>query len=72
MKLTKSFGDKFSFKDFAEMCKSGEFIDYDGFGYFGTDEGESEIKTQPSSFANQIKLNPSLLKEYTCVWWYNR
>lgn len=72
MSLRKSSGNKFPFKDFAEMCKSGGFIDYDGHGYFGTDEGESEIQTQPSSFAGQIKLNPSLVKEYTCVWWYNR
>ena len=54
------------------MCKSGGFIDYDGHGYFGTDEGQSEIKTRPSIFAGQIKLNPALLQEYTCVWWYNK
>jgi len=69
--MRKPLGDKFSFEDFAKMCRSGGFIDYDGFGYFGTDTEESEIKTSPSIFRGQIKLNPALVQKYTCIWWYN-
>jgi len=64
-KLT-DFGDLFTVEEFIELCKSGGFIDYDGFGYpVKNKKMNSDFIIFPSEFEN-------IPKDATHIIWYNR
>lgn len=60
-------GGKMTLKDFIEACKSGCFIDYDGYGYYGTDT--EELKNLGEVYLSQYR---KLDKTQTHIYWYNR
>ena len=60
-------GDLMTIGEWREQCALGNFIDYDGFGYLGTETEKSKIQVWPS-IANETALLP----QYTHIWWYNR
>ncbi len=67
MKTPDGSGDLFSVKEFHSMLKSGELIDDDGFGNYGSETERS----------NQIvPMDPAWFlfskQKHTHVWWYNR
>ena len=63
-------GDLFTIEEFIEDCKSGGFIDYDGYGNFANlTQYEPSIDVYPSKLlANKIKV-PTWA---THILWYNR
>ena len=58
-------------KEFIEYCKNGNFIDYDGFGYYSNSrivhEDNDELRVYPSLITGGI-----IKHEYKYVHWYNR
>ena len=58
---------KYTVAQWIEECDNGNLIDYDGFGYLGTETEESKIKIFPSQ-----RILVSVYLEYTHVWWYNK
>lgn len=58
--------DKYLIAEWRKECNEGNFIDYDGFGYLGTETKESDVRIYPSE-----KAMISLYPQYTHVWWYN-
>lgn len=58
-------------KEFIEDCKNGNFIDYDGFGYYSNSrivhEDNDELRVYPSQITGGI-----IKHEYKYVHWYNR
>ena len=58
-------------KEFIEDCKNGNFIDYDGFGYYSNSrivhKDNDELRVYPSQITGGI-----IKSEYKYVHWYNR
>ena len=70
MKPISKDSDVYAIKEFIEMCQSGFFIDYDGFGLYAT---ETEVTEFPSGIVkpsdimkNNINLN------YSHIVWFNK
>lgn len=61
------YGDVMSLANFIECVKDGEFIDYDGFGYYVRDGKESNIIIHPSDVKNG-----NIRKDFDTIIWYNR
>ena len=61
------YGDHMTLENFIDCCKSGVFIDYDGFGHYATNKEESNILIKPSD----IKAK-KYREDFTHVVWYNR
>lgn len=58
--------DVYTVAEFESACKSGSFIDYDGFGYPMKDgKADSEICVKPSRLEE-------IPKDATHVVWFNR
>jgi len=67
MKPQDSIGDIFPIASWISNCRSGGFIDYDGFGHYATLTEESSIMVYPSDVkAGKIR------NDFTHVIWYNR
>jgi len=62
-----TYGDRMTLKDFIENCKSGGFIDYDGFGNYVSGDMMTDIEIYPSD----IKSN-SIRYEFSEIIWFNR
>ncbi len=54
-------------EEFVDMCESGCFIDYDGFGYYSDGTTESDNKVYPSDI-----VGGEVDRDWTHVVWYNR
>jgi hypothetical protein len=61
------YGDKMTFEHFVECCEDGGFIDYDGFGYYATNDKETNIQVYPSDI-----MSGKYRKDFSYVIWYNR
>jgi len=61
------YGDVMSLKDFIEDCKCGNFIDYDGHGYYVKDGKESNIMIHPSDV-----IDGAIRPDFDTIIWYNR
>lgn len=59
-------GDVFTLEEFYQCVKDGEFIPYDGIGYFH----DGEKKTNRSVWSEDLSLLE--LSKYPYVCWYNR
>jgi hypothetical protein len=63
------YGDLMTLKEFISCCKSGGFINYDGTGYFATEEGYNRYERAiPSNIVKGIQIH----KWATHVMWFNR
>ena len=62
-----SYGDKMTLKTFIGCCKSGGFINYDGYGHYATKNKVSNIEIYPTD----IKYD-RVRTDFTHVIWYNR
>jgi len=60
-------GTLFTMEDFIDNCNCGGFIDYDGFGYYATENQQSNICIYPSDIKSGLYR-----KDFTHVKWYNR
>ena len=60
-------GDLMTLEEFIEECNNGILIDYDGFGYYATETGKSDIKIYPSD----ISMN-KYRKDFSHVIWFNK
>ena len=61
------YGDRMSMKTFISCCKSGGFIDYDGFGRYIKGNEESDIDVYPSDITSG-----KYRKDFDEVMWFNR
>jgi hypothetical protein len=62
-----TYGTVMSLKEFKSDCRSGGFIDYDGFGHYVKDGKESNITIYPSDvIKNKVR------KDFDTIVWYNR
>lgn len=59
------YGDVMTLDDFIENCAVGNFIDYDGFGYYATEDKMTDIRIYPSDTTEGVyrKDFPA-----TCEW----
>jgi hypothetical protein len=58
-----------SWEDFVESCRSGNFIDYDGFGELATATRVSDVTISPSRALSADYRRPAWA---THVSWYNK
>lgn len=65
--IKKDDGDVMSIKEFISCCKSGGFIDYDGYGKYVKDGRETDI----TILASDVKHN-SVRKDFKEIIWFNR
>lgn len=61
------YGDCMTIGDFIECCKDGNFIDYDGFGYYATEDKMTDICVYPSEIMSGVYR-----KDFPKVVWFNR
>lgn len=60
-------GDKFTLQEFIDMCRSGIFTNNDGFGYYASSKGISDIEIYPSDI-----MHGRYRQDFTHVIWYNK
>ena len=60
-------GDKMTSVEFLENVACGGFIDYDGFGYYMTEEGMTKEVVIPSDVARG-----EFKSEYPFIMWFNK
>lgn len=66
-KKVRAKDDVMSIKAFIDCCKSGGFIDYDGYGRYVKDGVEYNVEIIPSD----VKHN-SIRKDFDTIVWFNR
>ena len=59
--------DVYTIEKFKGICKSGGFIDYDGFGVYAYKDKKSNIEIYPSDVQKG-----NVRSDFTHVVWYNR
>ncbi len=67
LKNGETLGDLFTLANFEEYCKTGMFVDYDGSGYYATENGVSRIEANPS----EVRAG-KVIRAFTHVMWYNK
>jgi hypothetical protein len=60
-------GDIYTIEKFITMVKDGHLIDDDGYGYYSTEGGKSDIYTYPSDFVEELYRD-----DFTHIIWFNR
>ena len=60
-------GDTYTLDEFISRVNGGAFIDDDGYGYYATDNGKSDITVYPSDIKENIYRN-----DFTHIIWFNR
>lgn len=60
-------GDTFTMEEFIDAVNSGLFVDSDGYGYYATDNGKSDIYIYPSDIKENMYRN-----DFTHVIWFNK
>ena len=65
--IKKDDGDLMSLREFISCCKSGGFIDYDGYGRYVKDNKETDITIYPSDVDHK-----SIRKEFKEIILFNR
>lgn len=61
------YADKMTIDEFVNDCREGYFMDYDGWGHYGTEEMESDLSIYPSDV-----IDENYRKDFTHVYWYNK
>jgi hypothetical protein len=57
----------YTIEQFISLVKNGGFVDSDGYGYYATDNGKSDIIIYPSDIIENIYR-----KDFTHIIWFNR
>jgi len=61
------YGDVMALEDFVECCEDGGFIDYDGHGYYATEDKMTDILINPSDITEG-----DYRKEFPQIVWFNK
>lgn len=62
------YGHLYPLEEFINHCKDGCFIDWDGIGYYATnDQIDRELEAKPSEI-----LKGKVNKNFTHVMWFNK
>lgn len=61
------WADKMTLEEFIKDCQDGYFMDYDGWGRYGTETMESNLYIDPIDV-----MNGAYRKDFTHVYWYNK
>lgn len=67
MEELSDYGELYSFEIFKAFCKTGGFIDYDGYGKYSDGEKMSNISIFPSDIRHKHHR-----KDFSHVIWFNR
>lgn len=67
LKEAQGYGDVFLIDDFIEEVRNGYFINYDGSGYFGDWNGETDEMIDCN-----VKWLEKNRKDYLFIFWYNK
>ena len=60
-------GDTFTLEQFKRMCEDGSLTDNDGYGFYATEKGKSDINILPSDITEN-----KYRKDFSHVIWFNR
>lgn len=60
-------GNLMTIEEFVEDCKNGSLIDSDGYGYYATEIGKSDILIYPSDV-----IEDKFRKDFSHVIWFNK
>lgn len=63
-----AYGSQYSMSDFIDMCKSGGFVNSDGFGRYLKEGKETDIDVYPSDVVNFRNVR----KDMDGIVWYNK
>jgi len=85
LELIPNYGDHMTLEQFIGSCKSGCFIDYDGYGYYATKDRMTNIVIRPSHVTGKgstfsmktgkyrkVKIKVNIDKSYSHIVWFNR
>lgn len=67
MRPIPNYGSHMPMEEFIGYCKTGGFIDYDGYGNYATETQCSDFTVTPSDV-----IRGSIRNGWTHVVWYNR
>ena len=70
-----NYGSHMTLKSFIGCCKSGGFIDYDGFGYYATKDKVSDKIIRPSHITGKFKtveVKEKLDLRFKYIVWFNK
>ncbi len=62
-----TFGSVYTIEEFCNLCEEGYITNYDGWGYFLSDDG---IESNLSVF--NLKVTPEYAAKYNFIVWYNK
>lgn len=60
-------GDYYTLEEFIQICKNEEITDADGYGYYATENGKSNIIIYPSDV-----LDNKIRHDFSHIVWFNR
>lgn len=60
-------GELMTTEEFVSRCRDGYFIDDDGYGYYATVDGKSNVMVIPSDITEDLYRS-----DFTHVLWFNR
>lgn len=63
------YGELMTLKEFTSCCESGGFIDYDGTGYFASEEGYNK---RAIAYPSEVIKGVLTLSWVTHVMWFNK
>lgn len=60
-------GDLYTLEEFKKMARDGSIVDDDGYGYYATELGKSDVMIYPSDITENL-----IREDFTHVIWFNR
>lgn len=73
LQKAQGYGEVFLIDDFIEEVKNGNFINYDGIGFFGDWNGEVHRGLYNKDRINcNVKWLKENRKDYLFIFWYNK
>lgn len=60
-------GDIFTLEKFIELVNDGGFTDFDGYGYYATEDAKSDVYIYPSDIREKIYRS-----DFTNIIWFNK
>lgn len=60
-------GDIFTLEKFIELVNDGGFTDFDGYGYYATEDAKSDVYIYPSDIREKIYRS-----DFTHIIWFNK
>ena len=72
LQKAQGYGNVFLIDDFIENVRRGNFINYDGIGFFGDWNGEIEKDFYNDMINCNVEWLEENRKDYLFIYWYNK